>query len=113
MNLTICGHHLEVTPALRNYVTTKLDRITRHFDQVGIHLQVGVAQQRHATLPGADKLAGAADMQVLAGDLEAVGVLENDLQPLAGDVAQRPGIDQHTTRFVLAAADPAAQLVQL
>lgn len=34
MNLTISGHHLEVTPALRNYVTSKLDRITRHFDQV-------------------------------------------------------------------------------
>ena len=34
MNLTISGHHLEVTPALREYVTTKLDRITRHFDQV-------------------------------------------------------------------------------
>ena len=34
MNLTISGHHLEVTPALRGYVTGKLDRITRHFDQV-------------------------------------------------------------------------------
>jgi putative sigma-54 modulation protein len=34
MNLTISGHHLEVTPALRNYVTQKLDRISRHFDQV-------------------------------------------------------------------------------
>jgi putative sigma-54 modulation protein len=34
MNLTISGHHLEVTPALREYVLTKLDRITRHFDQV-------------------------------------------------------------------------------
>ena len=34
MNLTISGHHLEVTPALRSYVTTKLDRIIRHFDQV-------------------------------------------------------------------------------
>ena len=34
MNLTISGHHLEITPALRGYVTTKLDRITRHFDQV-------------------------------------------------------------------------------
>ena len=34
MNLTISGHHLDVTPALRSYVTTKLDRITRHFDQV-------------------------------------------------------------------------------
>jgi putative sigma-54 modulation protein len=34
MNLTISGHHLEVTPALRSYVASKLDRITRHFDQV-------------------------------------------------------------------------------
>jgi putative sigma-54 modulation protein len=34
MNLTISGHHLEVTPALREYALTKLERITRHFDQV-------------------------------------------------------------------------------
>ncbi|OIN93340.1 MAG: ribosomal subunit interface protein [Comamonadaceae bacterium CG1_02_60_18] len=34
MNLTISGHHLEVTPSLRTYVTSKLDRIKRHFDQV-------------------------------------------------------------------------------
>jgi putative sigma-54 modulation protein len=34
MNLTISGHHLDVTPALREHVLTKLDRITRHFDQV-------------------------------------------------------------------------------
>ncbi len=34
MNLTISGHHLDVSPALRDYVRTKLDRVTRHFDQV-------------------------------------------------------------------------------
>ena len=34
MNLTISGHHLEVTPALRGYVLEKLERVTRHFDQV-------------------------------------------------------------------------------
>jgi putative sigma-54 modulation protein len=34
MNLTISGHHLDVTPALRGYVTQKLERVTRHFDQV-------------------------------------------------------------------------------
>ena len=34
MTLTISGHHLEVTPPLRAYVLTKLDRVTRHFDQV-------------------------------------------------------------------------------
>lgn len=34
MNLTISGHHLEVTAAIRAYVESKLERIVRHFDQV-------------------------------------------------------------------------------
>ena len=34
MNLTITGHHVEVTPAIREYVNTKLDRVIRHFDNV-------------------------------------------------------------------------------
>ena len=34
MNLNLTGHHLDVTPAIRDYVVAKLDRITRHFDHV-------------------------------------------------------------------------------
>ena len=34
MNLNVSGHHLEVTPAIRSYVRTKLERVTRHFDHV-------------------------------------------------------------------------------
>lgn len=34
MNLTISGHHLEITPAIRDYVMSKLTRVERHFDQV-------------------------------------------------------------------------------
>ncbi len=34
MNLTISGHHVEVTPAIRDYVQSKLERVRRHFDQV-------------------------------------------------------------------------------
>jgi len=34
MNLTITGHHLDITPAIRGYVEEKMTRITRHFDQV-------------------------------------------------------------------------------
>lgn len=34
MNLTITGHHVEVTPAIRDYVNGKLDRVIRHFDNV-------------------------------------------------------------------------------
>ena len=34
MNLKIAGHHVEVTPAIHGYVTSKLDRVIRHFDGV-------------------------------------------------------------------------------
>ena len=34
MNLNINGHHLEVTPAIRNYVIEKLDRVKKHFGDV-------------------------------------------------------------------------------
>ena len=34
MNLTISGHHLELTPAIREYVASKAVRIKRHFDHV-------------------------------------------------------------------------------
>lgn len=34
MNLNVSGHHLEVTPAIRSYVSAKLERVMRHFDHV-------------------------------------------------------------------------------
>jgi putative sigma-54 modulation protein len=34
MNLNVSGHHLEVTPAIRSYVESKMARVKRHFDHV-------------------------------------------------------------------------------
>ena len=34
MNLNLTGHHLDITPAIRDYIVAKLDRVTRHFDHV-------------------------------------------------------------------------------
>lgn len=34
MNLQITGHHVTVTPAIKEYVETKMQRITKHFDHV-------------------------------------------------------------------------------
>jgi putative sigma-54 modulation protein len=34
MQLSITGHHIEVTEALKNYVTEKFAKLERHFDQV-------------------------------------------------------------------------------
>jgi ribosomal subunit interface protein len=34
MQITISGHHVEVTPALREYVLSKMERLQRHFDSI-------------------------------------------------------------------------------
>ncbi|MHB8494672.1 MAG: ribosome hibernation-promoting factor, HPF/YfiA family [Casimicrobiaceae bacterium] len=49
MNLTLTGNHLEITPAIRAYVMTKIERVNRHFDHVidvSVVLSVDKLQQR-------------------------------------------------------------------
>lgn len=43
MNISISGHHIDVTPAIRDYVHAKLDRVIRHFDHVtSVHVVLSV-----------------------------------------------------------------------
>lgn len=45
MNLLLTGHHVDVSPALREYVEKKLERIVRHFDQIiDVAVILGVEQ---------------------------------------------------------------------
>jgi putative sigma-54 modulation protein len=47
MNLNITGHHVEVTPALHDYVQGKVERVIRHFDQVtSVHVVLSVQKLR-------------------------------------------------------------------
>ena len=34
MQITVSGHHVEVTPTLREYVNNKLAKLQRHFDNI-------------------------------------------------------------------------------
>jgi putative sigma-54 modulation protein len=48
MQLNLTGHHLEITPALRTYVTEKFSRLTRHFEQMlDVHCVLRVEKLRH------------------------------------------------------------------
>lgn len=48
MQLNVTGHHVDVTPALRDYVARKLDRIVRHSDHViDVHCILTVEKLRH------------------------------------------------------------------
>lgn len=45
MNLLLSGHHVDISPALRDYVEKKADRVIRHFDQIiDIAVILGVEQ---------------------------------------------------------------------
>ena len=47
MQINLSGHHLEVTPALRSYVNSKLEKIERHFDSVtNVNVILSVEKQR-------------------------------------------------------------------
>ncbi len=47
MQLNITGHHVEITPALRTYVTEKLGKLERHFDHVtNVHVVLSVEKLR-------------------------------------------------------------------
>ena len=47
MQLNVSGHHVEVTESLRNYVSTKLERIERHFDRItNMKVILSVEKQR-------------------------------------------------------------------
>jgi hypothetical protein len=75
--------------------------------------QVGKAQQRVAALARAHEFTRAADLQVAARDLEAVGGLGHGLQPVLAGGRQRRRVQQHAHAGHRAAAHAAAQLVQL
>lgn len=48
MQITITGHHVEVTAALRAYVTEKMQKLERHFDQVGsVNVILNVEKLQH------------------------------------------------------------------
>jgi len=48
MQLTITGHHIELSPALRDYVDSKLSKLERHFDNMtDIHCVLTVEKLAH------------------------------------------------------------------
>ena len=48
MQLTITGHHIDVTPALKNKVESKLKKLERHFDHLtNVHCILTVEKLEH------------------------------------------------------------------
>ena len=47
MQLNLTGHHVDITPSLKNFVSGKFERLERHFDNVtNVHVVLTVQKQR-------------------------------------------------------------------
>ncbi len=48
MQVSLSGHHVDITDSLRNYVNEKVAKLDRHFDQaLDIHIVLTVEKLRH------------------------------------------------------------------
>jgi len=92
MNMTISGHHLEVTPALHNYVVNKLERVMRHFDQVvDVRVLLSVESSREKGL----RQTAECSIHVPGSDLFAQSAKE-DLYAAVDDLADK--LDRHVVK---------------
>ncbi len=95
MQLNITGHHVDMTDALRNYVTDKLQKIARHDDQItNVHviLSVDKLQQKaearvHTT--GAELFADATEQDMYAAIDALVDKLDRQVGKHKGKIAAR------------------------
>jgi putative sigma-54 modulation protein len=47
MQINLTGHHMDITPSLRNYVESKFERLERHFDNMtNTHVILTVEKDR-------------------------------------------------------------------
>ena len=95
MNLHLTGHHLEITPAIREYVSTKLQRITRHFDEL-IDLHAILEKERtHYKVEASVHARGKETVRLSAGDLV---VIETSGGGGFGPPAERPAAAREADR---------------
>ena len=48
MQVSLSGHHVEITDSMRNYVNEKIQKLDRHFDKaLDIHIVLTVEKLRH------------------------------------------------------------------
>lgn len=85
MQMTISGHHLEITDSIKDYVTSKLNRLEKHSDQItstSVILSVDkLIQQAEATVhvSGAELFANAQNEDLYAAIDQLVDKLDRQL----------------------------------
>jgi putative sigma-54 modulation protein len=75
MNVTLTGHHLDITPAIRRYVEEKLDRVNRHFDHV-IDVTVVLCVEKNVQKAEANEHVSGKDLFAEASDADLYAAID-------------------------------------
>ncbi len=76
MNLQLTGHHVEITPSIRDYVLAKLERINRHFEQV-IDVKVIMSVQKLDQMIEATVHLSGKDIHVASHDADMYAAIDS------------------------------------
>ena len=72
MQITVTGHHIDVSPPLREYVASKLSRIERHFDHMtDVHCVLTVEKLAHRAEATINVSGGTIHADAVDGDMYA------------------------------------------
>jgi putative sigma-54 modulation protein len=97
MNVSVTGHRLDITPAIRGYVVAKLERVARHFDHVidvNVVLSVDKLERKieaNVHLPGKDLHAQSVDDDMYA----AIDALADKLDRQVKKAKEKPLAARH------------------
>ena len=104
MNLHLTGHHVEITPAIRDYVVAKLERINRHFDHV-IDVNVIMTVQKLEQQIEANVHLSGKDIHVCCNDGDMYAAIDQLMDKLDRQVIR------HKERFQAGRHAPAAKRI--
>lgn len=72
MQINLSGHHIDVTPALKGYVSSKLKRLERHFDHVtNTNVVLSVEKTRQRAEATVHVSGGSLHAEAVEGDMYA------------------------------------------
>lgn len=90
MNLKLTGNHVEITPAMRDYVTSKISKITRHFDHV-IDVNVILSVEKHKQKAEANLHISGKDIFVEANGADMYASIDSLIDKLDRQVLKHKG----------------------
>ena len=97
MNLHLTGHHVEITPSIRQYVESKLERINRHFDHVIDVTVIMTVEKLDQKIEANVHLSGK-DIHVQAHDADMYAAIDELIDKLDRQVIkhkERFAVDRH------------------